>query len=295
MKINYLKSTILFAVVSLVLFSNCSKDDQEIAKPQATNNTTAKDTTWGRVFTDEFSSTASWSNWTRTQRFDYNSTLCSYLSSNTEIGTHDDLSCLVLTAVKNGNIWNSGHVKSNYSFKPTTNTEYRTSAYIKLVALDGSTYKGFADTYGLWPAFWTVQETSWPVNGEVDIMEGYSFAGTTRFASNIFYGTSANANLLGTTCEKTYTISEGWHLYDQYWKNVNGTITITIKIDGKTVSTYTNSSNSKLALQNFGPHNIMLNLNVGCTTWNAFNNSLINVFTKSMMWIDYITVDKRNI
>lgn len=292
---NTLKSSILFAIASVVLLSNCSNDDQETVQPIIPTTPTVKDTAWARVFTDEFSTTASWTNWSRTQRFDYNSSLCSYLSSNAEIEIHDDLSCLVLTAVKNGGIWNSGHVKSNYSFKPAKNTEYRTAAYIKLIALEGETYKGFAETYGLWPAFWTVQETSWPVNGEIDIMEGYSFAGTTRFASNLFYGTTANVNLLGTSCEKTYDVAEGWHLYEQYWKNVNGTVTITIKIDGVAVSTYTNSSNSKLALQNFGPHTIMLNLNVGCTTWAAFDNNLINVFTKSMMWVDYVTVDKRNI
>jgi hypothetical protein len=187
-------------------------------------------------------------------------------------------------------------LKSNFTFKPAVNQEYHVSASIKLIAMSGSTYEGFSSTYGAWPAFWTVQETNWPVNGEIDIMEGYSFSGSTRFTSNLFYGTSAGNNLLGNSCTKQYTVSEGWHVYDQYWQNVNGAVTLTIKLDGATVSTYTNSINGNLKLQNFGPHNIMLNLNVGSNSnVGIFNNSLINLFSKTMMWVDYVTVDKRSL
>ena len=298
MRKNLLKSAILLVMVAFA-FSSCSKSEQvqpASTSASAANTSELKATSaWSRVFTDDFSNTGSFNNWTRTERFDYNSSLCKYLSANPQIATYDSRSCLVLSAVKNGSIWNSGHVKSNYSFKPGTNEEYRTSAYIKLVALNGSTYTGFSSTYGVWPSFWTVQENSWPVNGECDIFEGYSFAGSTKFTSNLFYGTSSGNNLLGTSCERSYSVNEGWHLYDQYWKNVNGVVTITIQLDGVTVSTYTNSANSNLRLENFGPHNIILNVNVGCTSWNAFNNSLINVFTKTMMWVDYVTVDKRTL
>ena len=295
MKMNLLKSAIFMMFATVALFS-CTESsmEQELPTPE-TPSTLKAASAWSRVFTDNFTNTGSWNNWARTQRLDYNSKLCSYLSSNPQIATYDSRTCLVLSAVKNGNVWNSGHVKSNFSFKPSNNTEYRTSAYIKLVALNGSSYTGFASTYGVWPTFWTVQESNWPVNGEMDIMEGYSFGGTTKFASNLFYGTAANNNLLGTTCEKAYTVTEGWHLYEQYWKNENGTISITIKVDEIEVASYSNASNPNLKLQNFGPHNIILNLNVGCTTWNAFNNNSINVFTKTMMWVDYVTVNKRTL
>jgi hypothetical protein len=300
MKTNFIKFT-LVAAMATVVFSNCSKKEEEIQVEPITQTTSTSNlkaaSAWSRVFTDDFSNTGSWNNWTRTQRYDYNSSLCYYNSSNPAIATYDGRSCLVLTAYKNGSIWNSGHVKSYYSFKPGTNEEYRTSAYIKLIALNGSSYTGFANTYGMWPAFWTVNETTWPANGEIDIMEGYSYSGSTKFASNLFYGTytCSTCNQLGTTCESQYYPSEGWHLYDEYWANTNGWVTVTIKLDGVTVKTYSNSINGNLKLENFGPHNIILNLNVGCTTWSAFDNSKINALTKTMMWVDYVTVDKRTI
>lgn len=284
------------AALLLSVFTNCSQKDDEV-KPSNTQGSShlKAASAWTNVFTDNFDNTNSWNNWARTERFDYNSKLCKYLASDPQIATYDNRSCLVLTATKNGSIWNSGHVKSNFSFKPALNEEYRTSSYIKLIAVNGGVYTSFSSTYGLWPAFWTVQETNWPVNGEIDIFEGYSYGTYTKFASNLFYSKSPRRNQLGTSCERPYSVSEGWHMYDEYWSNMNGAVTVTIQLDGVTVATYTNAANSNLKLENFGPHNIILNLNVGATTWNAFDNSLINVFDKTMMWVDYVTVDKRTL
>jgi hypothetical protein len=236
-------------------------------------------------------------NWQVTQRADYNSSICNYVSSAVTFGTEDGKGVMRLTATKiDSTHFNSGHVKSNYSFKPANNEEYRVSASIKMVAMNGASYVGFASTYGAWPAFWTVQETAWPTKGEIDIFEGYSFGGTANFASNLFYGTAANQNLLGSTCQTNWGNSEGWHMYDEYWKNVNGAVTVTIQLDGVTKATYTNAKNGNLRLENFGPHNIILNLAVGSNAnLGIFNNANINLFSKTMMWVDYVTVDKRTL
>ena len=156
----------------------------------------------------------------------------------------------------------------------------------------GENYVDFYTTYGAWPAFWTVQGNQWPAYGEIDIVEGYTYSTYARYASNLFYG--KGRNVLGTTCERPYGVSEGWHIYDEYWANTNGVVSITIQLDGVTAATYTNAVNTKLKLENFGPHTIMLYLNVG-DNYGIFNNSLINVFDKTMMWVDYVTVTKRTL
>lgn len=277
---------------------SCKKgaDTTVVDKPAAENTEkvgVAATGPWTRVFTDDFNS-SSLGNWTKASRADYNSSSCIYDSGVPTTGTYDSRNVLVLTATKNGSTYKSGHVKSNFSFKPSVNEEYRTSASIKLIAQDGSNWKDFTQTYGAWPAFWTVQENNWPVNGEIDIVEAYSYGSSAKYASNLFYGQTAGNNQLGNTCEKPYSVGAGWHLYDEYWKNVNGVVTVTIQLDGVTVSTYTNAINGNLQLQNFGPHNIIFNLNVGSNS-GIFNNSQINLFSKTMMWVDYVTVDKRSL
>lgn len=250
---------------------------------------------WIRVFTDDFNSGSNLNNnWLLTSRADYNSSICVYDPSVPHIGNYDYKDVLVLTATKTGSTVKSGHVKSKFNFKPATNEEYRTSASIKLIALEGETYRDFAQTYGAWPAFWTVEENGWPTKGEIDIMEAYSYGSYAHFASNLFYGTSVGTNLLGNSCERPYTASSGWHLYDEYWKNDNGHVTVVIQLDGNTVAEYSNASHENLQLQNFGPHNVILNLNVG-SDGDIFNNGLINLFSKTMMWVDYVTVDKRTL
>lgn len=283
-------------LISFVFFTCISCDepkpiDENIYRPKVVEHVTGE---WERVFTDEFDDNTSFNNWERTNRFDYNSEYCKYVSSVPYVETIYDKGVLVLTATPSGEIYESGHVKSYFDFKPLRNEEFHVSASIRLLAMKEADTMGFADTYGAWPAFWTVQESDWPVSGEIDIMEGYSYAGSTRFASNIFYGTTAGTNLLGTTAEREYHVDEGWHTYDMYWENFDGVITITTKVDGETRATYTNATNSNLNLSNFGPHNIILNLNVG-DNYGIFDNTKINLFTKTMMWVDYVTVDKRTI
>jgi hypothetical protein len=302
MKKNFKLSKVILAGCVLISAVSCKKTEN--ASSSIPNNANFKGSisnslatgSWNRVFQDDFNNSSSLSNWELANRQDYNSSICNYQSANVSFGTYDSRNVLVITADKANGSYYSGHLKSNYSFKPGINQEYRVSTQIKLIALNGSNYTGFSSTYGAWPAFWTVQETNWPVQGEIDAMEGYSKAGSANFTSNLFYGTTANANLLGNTCTKAYNVSEGWHMYDEYWQNLNNVVTVTIQLDGVTVSTYSDSINGNLKLENFGPHNIMLNLCVGSNSnVGIFNNSLINLYTKTMMWVDYVTVDERSL
>jgi hypothetical protein len=291
MKTTSPRRTILL-ILSALLLASCMKEPAETEQLSAAAPRLKSAGAWERVFTDEFTPGGTLSQWIAAERFDYNSKLCKYLASNPQLSTCEGAGCLVLTATKNGSIWNSGFLTSKFSFKPALNQEYHTSAKIKFTAIQGSVYKDFSSTYGAWPAFWTVQGNQWPAYGEIDIVEGYSYGTYARYAANLFYG--RGRNVLGTTCERPYPVPEGWHVYDMYWANTAGSVSVTIQLDGVTVASYTNAANSKLKLENFGPHTIMLNLNVG-DNYGIFNNKLINVLDKTLMWVDWVTVDRRSL
>ena len=287
-KLNSCKTLIAFCTL-LISFTACKKLEGSTAQDSVTKASNKKTAdVWTEIFRDDFT-TLDTSKWYITNRVDYNSPLCTYSPAGVSIGSYDLTNCLVLTATKPGsaNAYNSGHIKSKSTFKPALNQKYWFSSRIKLIAIDGTTYKSFNQTYGAWPAFWTTNESYWPTNGEIDIMEGYSYAGTERYSSNLFYGVEEHKNLLGTSCEREYTSGDGWHNYDMFWINVSGAVTIVVLLDGVTVATYTNSSHTALQLENFSPQNILFNL---CVGGGMFNNSTINVMTKTMMWVDWVSV-----
>lgn len=302
-------SLIAWALTCAFGCTSCSDDVTPTPENQSastnTNSTTAKvaSSPWVKQFEDTFNVGSTLSQWTKAQRTDYNSKYCDYNSSVPTIQTRDGKGCLEIKTTKLSTTkYQSGLIKSNYQYKPENNTEYMLSANIKLIAMDGANYKSFTDTYGAWPAFWSVQENAWPVQGEIDIMEGYSFApNTSRFTSNLFYGTTSGANQLENAAERSYPSAfnlngnNGWHLYESFWKMKNNVVTVTIKLDGATVSTYTNNSVSKLNLNNFGPHNIIFNMNVGSNDSNFIDPNKINLFSTVMMWVDDVTVYKRPI
>ena len=60
---------------------------------------------------------------------------------------------------------------------------------------------------GAFPALWTVNESSWPKNGEIDCLEAYSKNGNNSYyASNLFYGTKVDEDLLFVIEEKSNQI-----------------------------------------------------------------------------------------
>lgn len=263
---------------------------------------------WETVFSDYFNAGGNLSKWEIATRLDNNSNICMYDASGLKIETKDEKSVLVITAIKTGTTsYKSGFLNTNFTFTPATNEEYSTVANIKFVAKDGDNFKSISQTYGAWPAFWTSQGNPWPTKGEIDIIEGYTYGGTSKSASNLFYGTVKGIPETGNSLERNLgPIMDGWHKYEQLWKNVNGVVTLTIKLDDVVKVTYNNSSSSpekpgKLKLENFREHNVVLNLNVGHTPpqpndFKIFgDNSQINLFSHTMMWIDDIVVRKRSL
>lgn len=295
-----MKKTIALVVLGVITFSSCTKQnlsETAYVEPVNTVGTNAVGP-WNTVFWDDFTNT---NQWTKANRKDYNSSYCTYASSAVTNGSVDGFSALIIKATKTAtNAWQSGHVKSSFAFSPATNEEYHTTAKIKLLCYNGTTPVAYNTGYGCWPAFWHVNETNWPTNGEVDILEAFQFYNSTYSQSNVFYGTTKDNNQLSNTCERRYTsngypgyTTSGWHTYDSYWANTNGVEKVTIKIDGVTITTYTNSI-PYLNLNNFNNHSLILNVAVGDTK-TYIDESQINVRTSTQMWVDYVKVEKRTL
>ncbi len=294
-----MKNLFYIVVCASLIFTSCEKESVDVLPVEVESNSTeltigAKGA-WKQILWEPFNAGSSiTSNWTKTNgRKDYNSRLCNYVSWSPRLEKLDGKDCLRLTAWKHGSEYRSGHVKSKKTFKPNYNEEVYVTAMIKLIARDGNSYKGFNQTYGVWPAFWTVQENQWPTKGEIDIMEGYSYGGYSNFASNLFYGSRVDNNQLSNTA-RYYDISEGWHKYQMRWVNNKGAVSVYIYIDDKYHTKYTNNASNNLKLENFGSHNVILNLNVGSND-GIFNNSNIDIFSTTSMYVDWVSVKRRTL
>ncbi len=265
---------------------------------------------WEEIFRDDFyKGTNLDDNWIRDERADYNSRKCLYKAKQASIASIDGNSSLLLEAIiLDDGTYHSGHVKQKINpFTPTVNSEIHIKSKIKLIARKGKKIKSFEQTNQAWPAFWTVNETNWPTQGEIDIMEGYSHKGSSHFASNIFYGKKTGKNELGRRFEREYhnfdvDSNNGWHTYEMFWKNANGFITLKIIIDGDSenkeqikITEYSDNSdkNNKLEFENFKNHSVILNLNVGSDS--GIFKGEANLLSKTQMYVDYVIVQKREL
>ncbi len=319
------KLSVFTSLITLSAFLSCEKETNEIVAPTSEPNTIvlneglqAATKGYTLIFEDNFNKGSKLStNWNLTNRADYNSSKCIYQSGKNKIVKHGNAYCLRIEATKAGNKFNSGHLKSKKSFHPGWNEEVHIKGKVKLIARETVNKKdskgnlirkngkivkttrnrNFKDTNNVWPAFWTVNESSWPTKGELDIMEGYSFGGSERYSSNLFYGKKVGKNDVGSKAERHYknfssSSNGGWHTYDMFWKNSKGTISITMKVDGKTITTYSNTP-KEWDFAKFTKHNLIMNLNIGSDS--GIFSKPAKLFDRVYMYVDYVKVEKKKI
>jgi len=305
--------SLLTLLLCFTFFISCQNELEEEAiienadDPVKGNGIQAKGP-WQDVMWDDFGYFDS-NKWSKTNRQDYNSWRCVYQGGQVSTGSWQGTNFLILRAEKlNNTQWKSGHVKSKnaYKYRPQEGEEFSFKARIKFNCFNNNgTWRPFHDTYGAWPAFWTVEEHKWPRNGEIDIMEGYTFGNgnNDKYASNLFFGWTAQedggGNILNSNQSTHYysnlvSGSGGWTDFEMFWSKKNGVNKVVIKIGSNYVKTYNDNNVQGLNLNAFGAHNIILNLNIGSND-GIFQNWRNNVFGRAEMLVDYVHVRKRTI
>ena len=255
---------------------------------------------WSDIFWEGFNS-SSLSQWNVTNRDDYNSSKCNYQSGQVQSGVSvDGKKALRITAREvdfNNNEFISGHVKSKSNWRPGWNKEVRFEANFKFKTRNwnNTTYDGIEGTNGAWPAFWTVNESNWPTNGELDMIEIYSKSGSVEGGSNVFFGWNTGQNIISGQENKwlSWDQTKWWSTYAMSWRNLRGANTATMYLNGQWKASYNNNQ----YLNHFSNHNIILNYNVGATgaASGIFPNRDFDLKKESYMYVDWVKVRQRNI
>ncbi|MCU0430049.1 MAG: glycoside hydrolase family 16 protein [Cytophagaceae bacterium] len=234
---------------------------------------------WVKVFEEDFSGNLDkWSVWNSGA---YNNELQHYRSPNLSL---EDGS-LVIRAKKEtvtgatdpGNNtsktfqFTSGRIESDTFFSASSvSPSLRFVARIKLPS--GT---------GMWPAFWTYGN-NWPTNGEIDILEARG-SNSFQYATNYFFGTQANVNLVSGAETKINTdasLTDCYHVYEGIWTQNK----LSFYLDGRLVDEKTGGYVSNMYNKS---QRITLNIAVGGDYFPGLVSSTIQPGT---MYVDFVKV-----
>ena len=140
---------------------------------------------------------------------------------------------------------------------------------------------------GTWPAFWMmpVHFTSWPADGEIDIMEEVGYH--PNYVSSSLHATDhVHSNGTQVTHEMFCAGAEAdYHVYAIEWTHDN----ITTYVDGKQQLSYNNTGKGRSDWPYDDPFYVILNLAWG-GDWGAAGGGVDESALPATMFVDYVRV-----
>jgi len=138
---------------------------------------------------------------------------------------------------------------------------------------------------GLWPAVWmlgsNIKEKSWPLCGEIDVVEWIGRDPDSLFTS--LHTKASHGNTINT--KKTFIADAGeWHTYGCDWNEDR----IIFSLDGKTVYTFQPKEKTEEIYPFTQPFYLLVNMAVGGNFGGAIDDS---IFPQTLE-VDYIRVYK---